>query len=72
MLLISRKCGEWIILTLPNGDTIRVSVKNRTHGGGFCIVLDAPKDVRIERMENNREDKPPPDPDRTHPHSRPA
>ena len=48
MLLVTRKYGESIVLTLPSGERIKVISFN---GGRSRIGIDAPKHVRIMREE---------------------
>ncbi len=50
MLVLSRKENESIILSLPNGDTVVVSVV-AINGNRVTIGADAPKDVKILRSE---------------------
>lgn len=50
MLVLSRKKNESIILTLPSGDTIRVSVVDLYHGK-VRLGFEASKEVKIFREE---------------------
>lgn len=54
MLCLSRKWTESITLTLPNGETIVVTLR-RARSGGASIGIEAPKDVEIARTEIKRE-----------------
>ena len=50
MLTLSRKRGESVVLTLPDGSTIRVTV---AHLGDYQtrLAFEAPPEVRIMREE---------------------
>jgi carbon storage regulator CsrA len=52
MLVISRKTGEEITLTLPDGRTIVVKVK-KIQGQAAKIGIQAPKDIQISRLEKD-------------------
>jgi carbon storage regulator CsrA len=50
MLVLSRRPGESIIVTTPNGETIRVKV-NRVRGEVVSLAFDARIEVGIYREE---------------------
>lgn len=50
MLLLARQVFEAVVLKLPNGETIRVSVARITPGV-VRLAFDAPDDVLILREE---------------------
>lgn len=50
MLVLSRRPGESIILTLPSGETIRVTVV-KIDRGKMKLSFTAPENVRIMREE---------------------
>lgn len=47
MLVLSRKCGEQIVI----GESIRVIVKSVGRSGAVRIAIEAPDDVTIRRGE---------------------
>jgi sRNA-binding carbon storage regulator CsrA len=52
-LSLTRKNGESLVLTLQDGTSIRITLDIRKHekGNKYCLVLDAPKEVKIDREE---------------------
>jgi carbon storage regulator CsrA len=62
MLILSRKIGEGIIITTPEGHRIRVILSSLISGdqtirvgGGARFGIDAPRDVTVHREEVQRE-----------------
>lgn len=52
MLVLSRRCSESLVFTLPNGDRITVQVTEiKLTGHAVRLGIDAPKDVTIHRKE---------------------
>ena len=51
MLTLSRKAGERVLLTLPDGQEIWVSVVTVKPNGSVRLGFDAPPDVDIKREE---------------------
>ena len=51
MLTLSRKAGERVLLTLPDGQEIWVSVVTVKATGSVRLAFDAPPDVDIWREE---------------------
>ena len=51
MLTLSRKAGERVLLTLPDGQEIWVSVVTVKANGSVRLGFDAPPDVDIYREE---------------------
>ena len=51
MLTLSRKAGERVLLTLPGGQEIWVSVVTVKANGSVRLGFDAPPDVDIWREE---------------------
>ena len=51
MLVLSRKSGERVVLTLASGEEIWVGVGHVTPSGKVLLTFDAPPDVDIKREE---------------------
>ncbi len=50
MLILSRKFGESLTLTLPDGRVIEVKYCGM-HGSGIRLGIEAPRDVKVMRPE---------------------
>ena len=50
MLVLTRKLGEAVVMTDPDGRRIVIRV-NRVRGDQVRIAIDAPRDVNIAREE---------------------
>ena len=50
MLILSRRQGESVVMTLANGDLIEVTVL-AMHSNQVRIGVDAPKTVTVDRQE---------------------
>lgn len=50
MLVLNRDVGQWVIITMPDGREIRVTI-TRSGQHGARIGFRAPPDVRIDREE---------------------
>ena len=59
MLALSRKIGESIYLTTQAGEVIKVTLRNKSGGGGLALYIDAPKSVKIDREEVHKKWKEP-------------
>jgi len=53
MLCLTRKPNEWITLTLPSGEKIRITYVKR-NGEKVMIGIDAPKNIKIMRDEHGQ------------------
>jgi sRNA-binding carbon storage regulator CsrA len=51
MLVLSRKSGERVVLTLASGEEIWVGVGHVTANGKVLLTFQAPPDVDIKREE---------------------
>lgn len=51
MLVLSRRCNEAIILTLPDGTRVKVLIVDIRNGNIVRVGIDAPSDVLILRDE---------------------
>jgi carbon storage regulator CsrA len=51
MLVLSRKSGERVVLTLASGEEIWVGVGHVTTNGKVLLTFQAPDDVDIKREE---------------------
>lgn len=50
MLNLTRRPGETIVMTLPSGETIRITVLN-IKGNQVRIGTDAPNHIAVDRQE---------------------
>ena len=50
MLALTRRIGESVILTLPDGRRVEVTITDKS-AGQVRLGIEAPKDVRIDREE---------------------
>lgn len=50
MLALTRRIGESVILTLPDGRRVEVTITDKS-AGQVRLGIEAPKDVRIDRDE---------------------
>lgn len=50
MLALTRRIGESVILTLPDGRRVEFAITDKS-AGQVRAGIDAPKDVRIDREE---------------------
>jgi sRNA-binding carbon storage regulator CsrA len=60
-LSVTLKCGEDVILTLPDGREVTIYVQDTWHGsngGKVRLSIAAPKDVQILRGELARKERP--------------
>lgn len=49
-LVLSRREGEIIVLTLPSGETVEIT--NLGHYSPYCrLRVEAPRSIRIDRKE---------------------
>ena len=51
MLVLSRKCGQWVEITHRSGDVLRIRVSEPMHGRVDLVFDDDPFHFRIEREE---------------------
>lgn len=51
MLALTRRRGERIIITLPDGRTFPIELQQINGYKAAILVFDAPSDVRIDREE---------------------
>jgi carbon storage regulator CsrA len=57
MLVLTRRVGEGITVTLPDGRTMRVMVASVRENGAIRVGIEAPEDCHIVRDELLKRDE---------------